>query len=188
MSQPTITIDLSGWNALRDNHEQLQRFYGEIKVLVAQFGPERYCTHAERMSLLQSRLRAGTEVMAANELMSAVRRAERAEARAAELEAELARAETNYRTVCEERLALTTEINHDLLPRIERLEKQNVKLRAIWQLNQQYVELLKKELSDVMPFMAAHGWSSKRVDEGNAARHAINQAVGALGENGEDKR
>lgn len=69
--------------AIRDNHDALQRCYAEIKEACAGVGMERYCTHEELMAFLKSRLLAGTEVIAANESLSAVHRAEQAEERLA---------------------------------------------------------------------------------------------------------
>lgn len=171
----------SGVTALRANHDDLQRLYAEIKEACAQEGMERYCTHEHLMAFLKSRLLAGTQIISINETMSVVRRAEKAESRVSELKSELNEAESRYRTVTEQRLALTREINHDLLPRIGVLEQQNAKLCRIWRADHIYIQLLEKELSDVMPLASLHGFISKRADEGTAARHAINQAIAELG-------
>ena len=79
----------SGMTALRANHDDLQRLYAEIKEACAQEGMERYCTHEHLMAFLKSRLLAGTQIISINETMSVVRRAEAAEARVAELEAQV---------------------------------------------------------------------------------------------------
>jgi hypothetical protein len=65
--------------------------------------------------------------------------------------------------------------------RVGVLEQQNAKLCRIWRADHIYIQLLEKELSDVMPLASLHGFTSKRADEGTAARIAINQAIAELG-------
>jgi len=64
MSEPTITVSASGWEALNANHRDVQRVYAEVKDACARFGMERYCTQSELLAFLESRLRNGASTPA----------------------------------------------------------------------------------------------------------------------------
>jgi hypothetical protein len=52
---------------------------------------------------------------------------------------------------------------------MDKVEKKNALIKAL----EEYIVLLGKELDELVPLAAVHGWKSSRFEEGKAARRKI---------------